>query len=271
MCEFCVKHGEGKRWYLQARNYSLDLIKNSTRFKDLMKWLMADPKDTRDEFSRLRRFLRLPIVGHVMSRMTTRKMKQIHFGQVLPLEEVKKVFDLVDAIYGFPCVCRRFLLGKDDERYCFGVGNFAGDLLGDVPSFGGGAQKLSAEEAYRLAEAFEKKGLVHTVWTLDTPFIIGVCSCRPGECMAMEMNNTLRTKVMFKAEGLFRIDPVKCIGCKKCLETCHFGAIEHLESKRKCRVNTYKCYGCGLCRRVCPAGAPRAVERPAHLQALSRF
>ena len=25
MCEFCLKHGEGKKWYLQAKNYSDDL------------------------------------------------------------------------------------------------------------------------------------------------------------------------------------------------------------------------------------------------------
>ena len=26
MCQFCVEHGEGKKWYLQAKNYSEELI-----------------------------------------------------------------------------------------------------------------------------------------------------------------------------------------------------------------------------------------------------
>ena len=26
MCEFCLKHGEGEKWYLQAKNYSEDLM-----------------------------------------------------------------------------------------------------------------------------------------------------------------------------------------------------------------------------------------------------
>ena len=26
MCEFCIKHGEGKKWYLQAKNYAEDLL-----------------------------------------------------------------------------------------------------------------------------------------------------------------------------------------------------------------------------------------------------
>ena len=27
MCEFCTKHGEGKKWYLQMRNYSREWLK----------------------------------------------------------------------------------------------------------------------------------------------------------------------------------------------------------------------------------------------------
>ena len=31
MCEFCHKHGEGKKWYLQAKNYSEDLLSDLRR------------------------------------------------------------------------------------------------------------------------------------------------------------------------------------------------------------------------------------------------
>ena len=31
MCEFCHKHGEGKRWYLKAENYSDDLLSDLKR------------------------------------------------------------------------------------------------------------------------------------------------------------------------------------------------------------------------------------------------
>jgi len=33
MCEFCYKHGEGKKWYLQAENYSEDLMSDLRRRK----------------------------------------------------------------------------------------------------------------------------------------------------------------------------------------------------------------------------------------------
>ena len=31
MCEFCVKHGEGKKWYLEAKNYAEDLLSDLRR------------------------------------------------------------------------------------------------------------------------------------------------------------------------------------------------------------------------------------------------
>ena len=33
MCEFCHKHGEGKKWYLRAENYSTDLLSDLKRRK----------------------------------------------------------------------------------------------------------------------------------------------------------------------------------------------------------------------------------------------
>ena len=35
MCEFCLKHGEGEKWYLQAKNYSEDLLSDLRRLKFL--------------------------------------------------------------------------------------------------------------------------------------------------------------------------------------------------------------------------------------------
>ncbi len=33
MCEFCLQHGEGQKWYLQAKNYSQDLLSDAHRRK----------------------------------------------------------------------------------------------------------------------------------------------------------------------------------------------------------------------------------------------
>lgn len=47
MCEFCEEHGEGKKWYLQMRNYSEELLhqelssrqKEATRASTRAEWL----------------------------------------------------------------------------------------------------------------------------------------------------------------------------------------------------------------------------------------
>ena len=39
MCEFCTKHGEGKKWYLQMKNYADELLHEelSSTQKDIVK------------------------------------------------------------------------------------------------------------------------------------------------------------------------------------------------------------------------------------------
>lgn len=262
MCEFCLKHGAGRTWYLEARNYSRDLIRNERKFRQLVQWLTAGPTGGTDKLGRLRQFRRIPIIGSALSWFITRRMKRIHFGQVLTLQDVRKVFGLVDAIVGFPCMCRRYLLDRHDERYCFGLGQFMKEIIGDMPDVPDNlGETLSAEEACQRAEAFEAQGLVHTIWTLDTPFIVGICSCKPGECLAMEMTQGLRTPVMFKGEYRFEIDASSCIGCRKCMETCYFEAIVPHEREKLCAIDPAKCYGCGLCQRACPVDAARSVPR----------
>lgn len=53
------------------------------------------------------------------------------------------------------------------------------------------------------------------------------------------------------------LDEKKCIGCKKCLNTCNFGAISWDEKKNKPVFNSMLCEGCGACQLVCPRNAIR--------------
>jgi len=61
-------------------------------------------------------------------------------------------------------------------------------------------------------------------------------------------------KERFDFHGLekAKIDPERCIGCSKCLETCRFSAIKMI--KGLASVNTTFCEGCGACTYVCPQG-----------------
>ena len=39
MCEFCHKHGDGKKWYLQAKNCSMDLLRDVERKKFMQEFV----------------------------------------------------------------------------------------------------------------------------------------------------------------------------------------------------------------------------------------
>ena len=44
MCEFCLKHGEGKKWYLEAKNYSDDLLSDLRR-RRFIEGFVSRPED----------------------------------------------------------------------------------------------------------------------------------------------------------------------------------------------------------------------------------
>ncbi|NLJ09513.1 MAG: 4Fe-4S binding protein [Treponema sp.] len=49
------------------------------------------------------------------------------------------------------------------------------------------------------------------------------------------------------------IDPSACIGCGRCAQVCHFGAI--FRNGRTYEIDSLACEGCGYCSRVCPTRA----------------
>ena len=46
-----------------------------------------------------------------------------------------------------------------------------------------------------------------------------------------------------------------CMGCKTCLDVCHYGAIVFDEEKSVSVVKEAICRGCGNCAGSCPSGA----------------
>jgi len=52
----------------------------------------------------------------------------------------------------------------------------------------------------------------------------------------------------------------KCNGCKKCFETCNFGAIKWDKEKNRPLFDSLLCEGCGACQLVCPNNAIKLVK-----------
>lgn len=266
MCEFCHKHGEGKKWYLKAENYSEDLLSDVRRRK-MIKNFAADPESTARSIERMDNFPKAPkFIQWLVRKLVPVKMKKKHYGQVVPIEEIEQIFGFVNSIVRVECFCRKFTAGKKEKRFCYGIamgpnGGKFGELMREIaPSFltgpdVGGMEVLNKGQALAAFREHEKEGLCHSVWTFQTPFIGGICNCDRSDCLAMRSTVTHNIPVMFRAEFIAAVEPDKCTGCRSCMRVCQFGALSFSVSNQKVCIDLTKCYGCGICRSVCPKNA----------------
>ena len=47
------------------------------------------------------------------------------------------------------------------------------------------------------------------------------------------------------------VNELTCVGCRMCIESCPYSAIDYLEDRQKARVNEALCKGCGTCVAAC--------------------
>jgi len=272
MCEFCHKHGEGKKWYLQAQNYAEDLLSDLRRRK-MIKDFFSQPGHLGEHATQVQQLDRVPsFVKSVMTPLMVNREKKTHYGQVVPIEDVERIFGFVNSIVRLPCICRQGKLGTE-QRYCYGVSMVPQDesqftkmireidmayLTGPQTS---GLETLTRETALAGLRELEKKALCHTVWTFITPFIGGVCNCDRSDCMAMLSTVTMGHPVMFRAEYVAEMNPELCNGCRQCMRVCQFGAMGFSIANEKVIIDPRRCYGCGICRASCTKNAITLKDR----------
>jgi ferredoxin len=269
MCQFCVQHGDGKTWYLQASTYAYDLDSDLKRREYLLDFLKDFGRGRTFALTNLDRLERLPAPLRDLGRsIATSRMKQFHFGQPVPIEECEAIFDIATSVVRIPCPCR-YEAGTKDEGYCLAITTkpidryldegFADYEVGpDLAKF----ERLTKAEALALLRRSEVQGCMHSVWTFVTPFIGAICNCNlESGCMAMRITVEHETPIMFKGHYLAEADLEACTGCAQCVERCPFSAIAVGPGHKRAMVDTGKCYGCGVCRSACEYGALRLVER----------
>jgi ferredoxin len=271
MCEFCHKHGEGKKWYLQAKNYSDDLTSDLARRRFIVDCL-AKPNGPSMPSNRMRWTDNMP--KFVRSALTPYKInmwKKNHYGQVLPIEDIERIFDFVGTVVRMQCICRQKRACKE-VRFCYGLsivpggGEFFKIINGiDVSYVTGpdtsGLEKLTKEEALENFREYEREGLCHSVWTFVTPFIGGICNCDRSDCGAMKATIMQGFPLMFRAEYFAQVNPELCNGCRACMRVCQFGAIGYSASNKKAVIDQGRCYGCGICRASCAKNAITLNDR----------
>ena len=273
MCDFCIRHGDGEKWYLQARNYAEDLLSDMRRRRFITDFFSPRQQQGKGRRRRGTGLLKRvpPFLRRALKARASRRLKKSHFGQVLPLEDVERIFGFVNSIVRVPCACRYVTLGRE-EGYCYGVslgpgGGAFGDLLrGMDESFlsgpdGSGFETLADDEALQAFTEHEREGLCHTVWTFVTPFIGGICNCDRADCLAMKGTLVHDVKAMFRAEYVAAVDPDSCTGCRSCMRVCQFGALGYSAAEKKAVVDQTACYGCGVCRSACAHEAVSLIPR----------
>jgi ferredoxin len=267
MCEFCTQHGEGKTWYLNAKNYSSDLV-NDLRRRDFIghfydHTIAAGNKKISLLEKTILRGMDLPVL---VRQKLTRDMKVMHFGQVVPLEDVDRILAMARTVTRVACGCK-WAKEKKEGRLCYGItmGTPAWYDYLDMDFFGSAElarfENLTRAEASAAIREADHQGYIHSIWTFGTPFIGAICNCEKSYCLAMRSNLNMKAPSMFRAEYVAAVDAAACSGCRACADRCPFAAIEFNDADNVCSVDRQKCYGCGVCRASCPAGAISLKER----------
>lgn len=269
MCRFCVEHGEGERWYLQAKNYSFEL-ESDLRRRDYIVGFIRGFSATRDRSIRwMERLGHLPsALDRAGKAVISSRMQEHHFGQPVPIEECEKILRLATSITVIPCICRMHEPGKRAEEVCILVttqpilpyleqgfeGYEDGPGLDDF-------HQMSVDGAMGLMRDCEQDGLMHSIWTFETPFAAAICNCNlESGCMAMKLTEGYKMKLMWRGESVARLDESRCTSCGSCARICPFSAID-LVRGRGVSFHAEKCWGCGICRSACRSDALALVDR----------
>lgn len=269
MCEFCVQHGDGKKWYLQAENYATDLAHDTALREFVVDFVTGFDRRMRRNVPLLEVVKMAPRpLRSAFTALTRPRQIADHFGQPVPIEECERIFGLATSITQLPCVCRHFA-GTPERGYCLGVTVTPQDDLfaeafreyangPDTSAF----QHLTREQGMGVLRRAESEGLMHSVWTFKSPFIAAICNCNLASgCMAMKATLQLGYQTMWKGEYLARVDDRDCVGCGACVERCPFGALA-LSDQGVAVLDESACFGCGICRSACSVDALSLLERP---------
>ncbi len=278
MNEFHQKYGNGGKWYLNPENYDDHFLDDPARCKyihdfyadmashdarkNMQKVVEQDASLQPSEFEKV-----------IRDRM--KRQKDIHYGQVVPVEEIEQILKMCNTIMRFACLCRYMYEEGAEFRSCYLLSTVENSRLKEIMadthaeyldgSAVQGIEIVEKEEAIRHFREMDKMGLIHTVWTLHTPYTATICNCDPVHCSALYTSTKNRhNSTLFMADYIAEIDETKCVGCRKCKMACQFAALEYSPLRKKVSVNASRCIGCGVCRVQCPKGAVSLTDRESH-------
>jgi ferredoxin len=263
MCEWCTKHGAGKKWYMNARYYAAEVA----RELDTEEFLMEQVKNFQKTFlhydAKLTHMLRMPLFGRLIGRYLERqsdskRMLDIYkeagvHGQTIPLEDGITILQELagDPILYDYCYCRWSHRGIK-KRCCFEFGIYS-EIVDRFSRYAPEKVRIDPEKAVEELKKHNKEGLVATIYCVPAPHISSLCACERPECFPYRVRLDYKErKAVYKAEYIAVTDPDTCVQvCTSCVSMCSFGAIKYVPLLNRVMIDSEKCFGCGVCRHAC--------------------
>ena len=104
------------RWRIIPKS----LLNRNNRRKYAAEFINGFDKRVPKSMKQLDKIRRTPMMK-LAKPVLTYMQKDNHYGQVVPMEDVEKIFDMVQGAVRLPCVCRRVTTGNMNARYCYGL------------------------------------------------------------------------------------------------------------------------------------------------------
>jgi ferredoxin len=273
MCQLCLKHGAGGKWYLNAKSYSEEVA----RRYNLREFLMEQYKNFEQISVRpvsgvspagMDHTFRMPIIGRLIKHSAEKMLHSTrtpsnpfrpegHIGQVVPLEDAIAILEkcAAEPIIEKNCMCRYMTRGEK-EACCINFGVMS-EIIDKLPRFIPEKDKyhLTREEAVKRFTEHNNKGYIGTIWYGPYPYINNLCSCKSPECAGIRPRVDFGIKSIFKAEYVAELNQDLCRGCQSCITRCPFKAMRRDTATGRVVIDRKSCYGCGVCRHVCDTGA----------------
>ncbi|MEM2134338.1 MAG: 4Fe-4S binding protein [Candidatus Jordarchaeaceae archaeon] len=284
MCKYCVKYGDGKKWYLNPRNYSDEVVHGEStkvRMEDTLLGQLFGLKGTIQEIMTTAQRFKVDVglgekvddvfpdlhddSARVMREQIPAMMEQAVAGQVVPLEDAEKIIDLNEGdIFVLPCICRKYYGGRE-KMCCMFLRPAAESLQKNIGPWDKPNKMVSKDEAKRMLRELDREGLVHGIFWCPAPVPTMLCNCDYPYCIAIRARFHYNVDEVFKkGEYVALVNREDCNGCggaPRCQTRCIFGALKFSPTTGKVHANQMQCWGCGLCRTACPNDAIKLLPR----------
>jgi Na+-translocating ferredoxin:NAD+ oxidoreductase subunit B len=176
-------------------------------------------------------------------------------------EDIRQSLEKAKAFQVSDCICRKeqALQGhpcKHPTEVCLAFAREEGAF--DRYDRG---RVISKDEALEIITKAEAEGLVHATYNVQSGqmFVCNCCSCCCGVLRGMKAFNA--PYLMAKSNYVAHIDQDTCAACGTCAqERCPVEAI--VETDGLYAVQPERCIGCGVCSSTCPTESITLLKKP---------